>query len=79
MNTTQIRILELFETLDQQQRVDVAEQLRERSRRGRFYDQMTSEQRAELHAGLAEADRDEGAEEAEVFGRLGQKLGLQLT
>ena len=79
MNTTQIRILELFETLDQQQRLDVAEQLRERSRRGRFHDQMTSEQRAELQAGLAEADRGEGAEEAEVFSRLGKKLGLQLT
>ena len=43
-----------------------------------FLTSMTSSQRAELNAGLAEADRGEGAAEADVFLKLEQKFGVKL-
>jgi Mg/Co/Ni transporter MgtE len=77
MNTPQTKIVELFDRLSSSDRQELAEHLYQRSRPD-FLSAMKPEHRAELDAGLAEADRGEGAVEADVFRRLEQKFGVKL-
>ena len=76
MTKTQAQILELFETLADDERRVLAEQLYATTAAGSFYDQMTPEARAELLAAIAEADRGEGTPADRVFAQLKQKHGL---
>jgi Mg/Co/Ni transporter MgtE len=77
MNAPQTKIVELFDRLPSPDRQELAEHLYQRSRPD-FLSAMTPEQRAELDAGLAEADRGEGDAEDAVFRRLEQKFGVKL-
>lgn len=76
MTKTQAQILELFQTLPAQEKRELAEHPYETAVSGTFYDRMTPEQRAELDASIAEADRGEGASSDEVFARLAKKFGF---
>jgi Mg/Co/Ni transporter MgtE len=64
MNAPQTKIVELFDRLPSSDREELAEHLYQRARPD-FLATMTPEQRSELDAGLAEADRGEG--DAEEF------------
>ena len=76
MTRTQAQILELFQTLPEAEKRELAEQLCEQTVRGSFYDSMTPEQRAELDRSIAEADCGEGAEVSVVIDRLAKKYGF---
>lgn len=77
MNAPQTKIVELFDRLPPTDRQELAAHLYQRAQPN-FLTSMTSSQRAELNAGLAEADRGEGAAEADVFLKLEQKFGVKL-
>jgi putative addiction module component (TIGR02574 family) len=77
MNTPQIKIVELFDRLPVDDRQELAEHLYQRAQ-PEFLVNMSTGQRAELDAGLAEADRGEGTPEDDVFRRLEQKFGVKL-
>jgi hypothetical protein len=79
MTKTQAQILELFQTLPEAEKRELAEQLYEQAVRGSFYDRTTPEQRAELDRSIAEADRNEGAEVSVVIDRLARKFGFART
>ena len=76
MTRTQAQIIELFQTLGQSEKRALAEHLYETAVAGRFYDRMTPDQRAELAAGLDEADRDEGAAADDFFRSMAEKYGF---
>lgn len=76
MTKTQAQIIELFETLDQTEQREVAEQLYERTVVGSFYGRMTPQQRAELDEGIAQAERGQVRPAAEVFDRLAKRFGF---
>jgi predicted transcriptional regulator len=77
MNAPQTKIVELFDRLPDADRQELAAHLYQRAQPD-FLSTMTAAQRAELDAGLAEADRGEGTAESEMFRRLEQKFGVKL-
>lgn len=76
MTQTQTQILELFDTLDADERRKVAEHLYDQTRRPSFDDRMSPEQRAQLQDAIAQADRGEVVASHEVFDRLAQRFGF---
>jgi hypothetical protein len=79
MTKSQARILELIADLPLAERREVVTPILGSGLLGRtFLDRMTPEQRAELSLALAEADRRERDEEADVFARLERKHGVRL-
>lgn len=77
MTQAQAKIIELFETLAADEQRALAEQLYEQTLRGRFYGRMTLEQRAQLEAGVAEADRGDVVASHEAFDRIASRLGIK--
>jgi hypothetical protein len=77
MNAPQTKIVELFDRLPAVDRQELAAHLYQRAQPD-FLSGMTADQRAELAAGLAEADRGEGDGEDAVFRRLEQRFGVNL-
>lgn len=78
MNATQTKILDLFDTLADDEQAELAEQLYQRSRPS-FLAGMDAAQRAELEAGMAEAARGEGSEDDQVFEQLEKAFGVKLA
>jgi predicted transcriptional regulator len=75
MTKTQAQIIELFKSLDPIEQRELAEQLYETTVAGSFYDRMSPAQRAELDAGMAEAERGQVLSAEEVFDRLAKRFG----
>jgi len=76
MTSIQARIIELFQTLEQDEKRELAEQLYQRAVTGTFYERMTPAQRAELAKGIVEADRDEGMPADDFFRQMAEKYGF---
>jgi hypothetical protein len=76
MTRTQAQILELFQTLDQSEKRELAEQLYETAVAGTFYDRMTPDQRAQLQESIEQADRGEGIASDEFFKQMAAKHGF---
>ncbi len=76
MTETQTRILELFQTLPPTDQRALVEQLTETAQGGSFYDRMSPEQRAQLDAGIAQAERGDTVPAADVFERLVKRFGF---
>lgn len=79
MTRTQAQILELFQTLGQTEKRELAEQLYETAVAGTFYDRMTPAQRAELQDGIDQADRGEGIASEDFFQQMAAKYGFTRT
>ena len=77
MTKAQTQILELFETLGEQERREIAEQLYAATERRSFLQRMSPAQKAELAESIAEADRGEGLPMDEMVRELAQKYGLK--
>jgi hypothetical protein len=77
MNVPQTKIVELFDRLPAGDREELSAHLYQRARPD-FLFGMAAGQRAELDAGLAEADRSEGEPEDLVFRRLEAQFGVKL-
>jgi Mg/Co/Ni transporter MgtE len=76
MTRTQAQILELFQTLGQAEKRELAEQLYETAVAGTFFERMTSDQRAALQDGIEQADRAEGISSEDFFNRMAVKHGF---
>ncbi len=76
MTKTQAQIIELFKSLDPPEQREIAEQLYETTVAGSIYDRMTSEQRAELDEGIAQAEKGQVLPAEEVFDRLAKRFGF---
>jgi hypothetical protein len=75
MTKTQAQIIELFKSLDPIEQRELAGQLYETTVAGSFYHRMSPAQRAELNAGIAEAERGRVRSAEEVFNRLAKRFG----
>jgi len=76
MTETQTRILELFQTLPPTDQRALVDQLTESAHRDSFYDRMSMEQRMQLDAGIAQAEKGETVPFADVFDRLAKRFGF---
>jgi hypothetical protein len=79
MTRTQAQILELFQTLGQSEKRELAEQLYETAVAGTFYERMTPDQRAQLQEGIDQAHRGEGIASDEFFQQMATKHGFTRT
>lgn len=77
MTRTQAQILELFQALPDAERRDLAVQPYEQTVRGTFYEHMTTAQRAELDASIAEAERGEGVPLDSALASMRAKYGFR--
>ena len=73
MTRTQTQILDLFRTLADDEKRELATHLYETAVNGSFFDRMTTAQRAELATAIAEADRSEGVVAEEFFAEMAEK------
>jgi hypothetical protein len=72
MTRAQAQILELFQSLPDAERRDLAVQLY-----GTFFEQMTAAERAELDASILEADRGEGEPLDDALASMRAKHGFK--
>ena len=79
MTRTQTQILDLFRTLADQEKRELAAHLYETAIIGSFYDRMSPQQQTELATATAEADRDEGMPSEHFFAQLTAKHGFDRT
>ena len=77
MTKAQAQILELFETLSEAERRELAEQLVEQTLRGSFYERMTPEQHAQLQDGIDQADRGDVVDSQAAFDRIARQLNFR--
>jgi hypothetical protein len=77
MTRAQAQILELFQSLPDAERRDLAVQLYEQTVRGTFFEQMTAAERAELDASILEADRGEGEPLDDALASMRAKHGFK--
>jgi predicted transcriptional regulator len=76
MTNLQAQVIALFKTLDPKEQREVAAQIYADTFSESFYDRMTVEQRAQLDAGIAEADRGQVVPAEEAFDRLAKRFGF---
>ena len=79
MTKSQAQILEAISSLPLDEQRELAQQLSARLLAGSFYERMSTEQRAELNEGVAQAGRGEGSPEEDVFARLGKRFGVSFS
>lgn len=76
MTNLQAQVIALFKTLDPKEQREVAVQIYADTFAESFYDSMTTEQRAQLDAGIAQADRGQVVPAEEAFDRLAKRFGF---
>jgi predicted transcriptional regulator len=76
MTNLQAQVIALFKTLDPKEQREVAAQIYADTFADSFFDRMTIEQRAQLDAGTAKADRGQVVPAEEAFVRLARRFGF---
>ena len=76
MTSTQAQILELYQKLPATEQRELAEQLARQALHGDFYERMTSAQKLELAAAIAEADSGAMISSEELKSFIAQRFNI---
>jgi len=76
MTKTQAHILELFQSLSDQEKRETIQSLAQQAAGASFYDGMSEAQRAQLQAGIDQADRGEVVDSNTAFEQLAGRFGF---